>query len=301
MGLITIIPILTKSLGKTVARHTELFIVLASIKTKISNIRAYLLFEENKKQQAIINDLTRRLALKDKIISIISHDVRSPLDSLKSLLELLSAGKVSQHEFHEITSHLNQQVGQLAHFMEDLLKWIRNLTTDVKPHFEQIFIHRLVREIVGLFALQAQRKQVDLQSQISSSTIVYADKEMVKLVLRNLINNAIKFCKPGDRILVNATEYLGEVRISVEDTGQGIARESISKLFEVSHLSTAGTKSETGTGLGLNLCKEFVEKMGGKISVTSREGHGSKFEFTIHSPSTPRYEFQKFIDGHDSP
>ena len=144
--------------------------------------------------------------------------------------------------------------------------------------------------------MQAKSKQIDLRLQVSNDTVIYADEEMVKLVLRNLINNALKFCNAGDSITLEAKEYLGEVHISVQDTGQGIPKENISKLFGMSHLSTTGTKSEVGTGLGLALCKEFVEKMGGKINVTSAEGDGSKFEFTIHSPTSPSYEFLQFIE-----
>lgn len=294
MSLTSTLPILAKSLSKTFAPHTLLFVILASIKTKIANIKAYLLAEQNKKQEEIINDLTLRLALKDKIISILSHDIRSPLDSLKALLELLGEEKVSQAEFDDIASNINMQVSHLSQFLENLLRWIKNVNTDVKPHFEQISLPKLVDESVALFALQAKRKRINLQSQISNDTVIYADEEMVKLVLRNLINNAVKFCNAGDSIFVEAKDYLGEVHISVRDTGQGITVKNMSALF--GHLSTKGTKNEIGTGLGLNLCKEFVEKMGGKISVTSVEGEGSKFEFTIHSPTSPSYEFLKFIE-----
>jgi signal transduction histidine kinase len=296
MSLITDFPILTKSLTKTLACNTLLLVFLSSIRTKVANIKAYLLTEENKKQEEVINDLRRRLALKDKIISIISHDMRSPLDSLKALLELLNEEKISQNEFYKIASNINHQVGYLSQFLENLLNWIKNINNDIKPHFKQVPLHRLVNETIGLFALQAKRKQINLRSQISDKTVIYADEEMVKLVLRNLINNAVKFSSAGDSIYVEVMERLGEVHISVRDTGQGISEENISKLFGVSHLSSMGTKNEIGTGLGLTLCKEFIEKMGGKIHVTSVEGNGSKFEFTIHSPTSPSYEFQQFLE-----
>jgi len=293
------IAFLTKIVSNTFARPAFIFVLFASIKSTVANIRAYVQAEENKKQEEIINDLKSRLALKDRIISIISHDIRSPLDSLTSLLELLSEEKVSQQEFQEVVSLLNQQVDQLSQFLETLLKWIKNLTTEIKPNFDQIYLHHIADDSVALFTLQAKRKKIKIQSRVSADTVIYADKEMIKLVLRNLINNAVKFCKAGDLITVGAKEYYGEVHVFVEDTGQGISQKNISRLFDVSHLSTAGTKNEIGTGLGLNLCKEFVEKMGGKIRVTSIEGNGSKFEFTIHSPSSPSYEFQQLVERHD--
>ena len=299
MSLVTILPIVTKGLSKTFARTALFLVFFSSIKSKISNIRVHLLAEENKKQAEIISDLTRRLALKDRIISIISHDTRSPLHTLRSLLDLLNDNHVTQEEFREIAASLNQQVGQLSLFLENLLNWIKNINAEIKPRFAQLPLHGIVEESIGLFALQAKRKLINIESRVSSNAIVYADEEMVKLVLRNLVNNAIKFCNEGDSIFIETKEFLGGVRISVEDTGQGISQESISTLFEVSHLNSVGTKDEIGTGLGLNLCREFVEKMGGKITATSAEGEGSKFEFTINAPSTPSYEFQKFIDGHE--
>jgi signal transduction histidine kinase len=212
-------------------------------------------------------------------------------------LELLSEKKINSREFREITSSLNLQVGQLSQFLENLLKWIRNITTEIKPHFEEIPLLQVVEESVGLFAMQAKKKHVKIKTRVSDKTNIYADKEMIKLVLRNLINNAIKFCHEDDRILVEAKESLGEVCISVQDTGQGISKENISKLFEPLYLTTVGTKNEIGTGLGLSLCKEFIEKMGGKISVASEEGEGSKFEFIIHSPTSPSYEFLQFMEN----
>lgn len=258
-----------------------------------------MLTEQNKNQEDIINDLKRRLALKDRFISIITHDIRSPLATLKGLLELVNEGKVDKKEFYELTSNLNHQVGQLSQFMENLLKWIKNINEEIKPHFEQLLLQRIVDESVGLYYLQAKSKGINIRSHVLNGTVIYADEEMVKLVLRNLINNAVKFCVAGDSITVKAKEYLGEVHISVEDTGLGIAEENISKLFDFSHSSTVGTKNEIGTGLGLTLCKEFIEKMGGTITVTSAEGNGSKFEFTTHSPFSPSYKFQQFIEGHD--
>ena len=297
MSLITILPILAKSLSKGFARTSFFFVLLISLRDKLSSIRAYLaLTEKIKKQEEAIHELTSRLALKDRIISIISHDIRSPLNTLKSLLELLSERHVSQDEFHKIASNLNVQVGQLSQFLENLLKWIRNMTTEIKPRFELIPLHHIVNETIGLFALEAERKQIDLKSHVLDSTVIYADEEMVKLVLRNLTNNAIKFCNSGDRISIDAKESLGEVCVIVEDTGQGIPEENIPKLFEFSHLSTLGTKNEIGTGLGLSLCKEFIKKMGGKITAQSAEGEGSRFEFTIHSPSSPSYEFLRLIE-----
>jgi len=297
MSLSAVLPLLAKSFAKGLARTSFLFVFFISLRDKVNNIKAYLtLVEQIKKQEEIITELSNRLALKDRILSIISHDIRSPLGTLKSLLELLSERHVSQEEFHGIASKLNLQVGQLSQFLDNLLKWIKNMTTEIKPQFELISLHSIVSETVNLFALDAKKKEIDIQSHIAEHISIYADKEMTKLVLRNLINNAIKFCNSGDRISIRAEEYHGEVCVAVQDTGQGISQENIPKLFEFSHLSTLGTKNEIGTGLGLTLCKEFIKKMGGKISVESVEGEGSKFEFTVPSPSSPSNEFLRFIE-----
>jgi len=139
----------------------------------------------------------------------------------------------------------------------------------------------LVNNIIQLFSLNAKDKQIALNNNLSESLMVYADKNTIQLVVRNLLSNALKFCRQNDTITVSASIENGFCKVCIADTGVGIAPNNIDKLFGLNNFTTKGSKNEIGTGLGLVLCKEFVEKNGGKIWVNSELGKGSKFCFTI--------------------
>jgi two-component system sensor histidine kinase/response regulator len=141
--------------------------------------------------------------------------------------------------------------------------------------------------VLLLLQLQAQNKQVYLESRLEGPVYCYADREMVNLVLRNLLSNAIKFTPEHGKVSIGATQHDGQVEVSVQDTGIGISQDNIPQLFGDNYYTTRGTNHETGTGLGLKLCKEFLEKNGGSISVTSEKGKGSTFTFTL-----PQYDEQ---------
>lgn len=258
-----------------------------------------LLAEDDERRGEKLTELMRENALKDRLLSIISHDFRSPLYSLKSLLNLLATQKVNQEEFQRVIGLLESQVEYLDQFTENILKWTRNNTSEIKPKLEPLALHPLVKETVDLLSYMAERKGIHIYYDIPENSMVFADGEMIKLVLRNLIMNAIKFCFPNDNIYIRANHQDEMISISVCDTGQGISLEKIPSLFTASHDTTKGTRNEIGVGLGLTLCKEFVEKMGGTIRVTSPAEKGSCFEFTVHSPTTPSSDFQMFIDAHE--
>ncbi len=267
-----------KSYGYT----TIALLFLSMVRSKLPNLKGYMLLADQMRQMEEANqELTRLNALKDRMLSIISHDARAPLDSLKSLLRLLMNNSLTQEELQSIISNLDNQVGHLSHFLENLLRWTKNHFEQIKPRPGKLSLLDLVKENIELFLLNAKGKQIDIRLDVSEKIRIYADEEMIKLVLRNLISNAIKFCHANDSIFIYAGYEKDMVRVSVKDTGQGISEASMSNLFELSHLSTKGTKDEIGIGLGLTLCREFVEKAGGKISATSELGKGSCFEFTV--------------------
>ncbi len=263
------------------------------IRNKLPNLKGYMLLADQMRQMEEANqELTRLNALKDRMLSIISHDTRAPLDSLKSLLRLLVNNNLTQNELQSVISNLDNQVGQLSNFLENLLRWTKNHFEQIRLHAGKLSLLNLVRENIELFLLNARRKQIVIQVDVSEKIMIYADEEMIKLVLRNLISNAIKFCHANDSIYINATHEQGMIRVSVKDTGRGMSEEHMSNLFELSHLSTKGTKDEIGIGLGLTLCREFVEKAGGKISATSELGKGSCFEFTVpRFPEVASFDF----------
>jgi signal transduction histidine kinase len=145
----------------------------------------------------------------------------------------------------------------------------------------------MVDDVLQLLKLQADNKQVYLESRMEQPLFCYADREMVNLVLRNLLSNAIKFTPEHGKVSIGATQNGRQIEVFVKDTGIGISHENIHQLFGDNYYTTRGTNHETGTGLGLKLCKEFLEKNGGNITVQSERGKGSTFTFTL-----PRYENQ---------
>ncbi len=245
-------------------------------------LKGYLhLADQNRQLEEAIHQLENQVKLRDRLLSIISHDVRSPLNSLKSLLNLLSSRRLAPGELREITLNLNHQVEHLTGFLENLLRWTKNHVDQINPDKENLLLRPLVMETIELLLPLAQKKRIHIHCFITQNEMIYGDAEMIKVIMRNLISNAIKFCDPRDSIYLQAYQMPGGVIISVRDTGRGIGKERLEKLFQVSNLSTRGTKDEVGTGLGLALCREFVEKLGGIIQVSSEEGQGRCFEFTI--------------------
>jgi signal transduction histidine kinase len=291
-------PLLTvaETLSKNFVETIFAVVFLGSLKNKTARTKELKLAQHDEKQDEKLTELMRENAMKDRLLSIISHDFRSPLSSLRSLLNILSRQKIDQKEFQQVVGQLESQVEYLNQFTENILKWARNNTTEIKPKFQQLLLRPLVKETVDLLSYMAERKGICIYFDISESTMVFGDEEMIKLVLRNLIMNAIKFCYSNDNIYVTAKRQNELVSISVCDTGRGIGHENVADLFKPSHVTTKGTKNEVGVGLGLSLCKEFVEKMGGTIHATGAKEKGSCFEFTVHSPTAPSSNFQNFIE-----
>ena len=235
----------------------------------------------NREVEAQKKTLENSNKIKDKLISIISHDFRSPLNSLEGILDLMSQGRISEEEMKIIASDLRIKVNITTSLLDNLLNWAKNQMQGIKPDPRVFDIKKLVEETTNLVALQAANKGVKVSTEIDKSVDVFADLEMTQLVLRNLLNNAIKFTNQGDQVIVNILHQPDFITLSVKDTGIGMHEEELDQIFTDASNSRLGTSYEKGTGLGLMLCKDFVEKNGGEISVESKEGLGSNFFFTI--------------------
>jgi len=163
-----------------------------------------------------------------------------------------------------------------------LLEWAQTQTDRMEYEFKNIDFYETSIKIVDILKTTALNKNILIKNEVKENTFVFADEKAIETVLRNLIANAIKFTKPDGIIKLETEIKDDEIAISVSDSGIGMSTESINKLFKIEvHHTTVGTNNETGTGLGLLLCKEFVEKHGGKIWVESELGMGSKFSFTL--------------------
>lgn len=216
---------------------------------------------------------------KDKFFSIISHDLKSPFTSLVGFSEFLvhELDNLSIEEIKEYSSSIHNSATGVLRLLENLLQWSRfqRGKIDFKP--ENIDIKSLVNDIFELYKISAKNKGIELINAVGDNLPVFADKNMMETVLRNLTANAIKFTKSGGKVSIYS-ELDDKVNIIVEDTGVGISKENIQKLFKLdTHHTTVGTNNEQGTGLGLIICKDFVVKNNGKISVESQPDVGTRF------------------------
>ncbi|NOU19371.1 MAG: hypothetical protein HOO91_17585 [Bacteroidales bacterium] len=226
-------------------------------------------------------DLRELNALKDKIFSIISHDLRSPLFSLIGMLNLAKDGYFSIEEQNQILSELSKNVEYNTELLENLLKWASSQMMDSSINSVCFDIHDIVRNKVNLYEKTAAQKGIKLENKVNVNTEVLADRDMIEVVMRNLITNAIKFSKEGDVVVISSKSQEGIITTCVADNGMGIPGEAIEKLFGKHVFSTRGTLNEKGTGLGLILCRDFIQLNGGRIWVESELYKGSKFFFTL--------------------
>jgi signal transduction histidine kinase len=232
-------------------------------------------------------ELTELNQVKNKLFSVIAHDLKTPMYALRNLFHNMQKYKLSSQEILDMVPGIAAEMNYTTSLMENLLQWAKSQMKHATVNPEVLDVQRMVIEVLQLLQLQAENKQVYLESQLDEPVYCYADKEMVNLVLRNLLSNAIKFTPKHGTVYVGATEKSRQIEVFVQDTGIGMSRENMQRIFGDNYYTTKGTNHETGTGLGLKLCKEFLEKNGGDITVQSEPGKGSIFSFTL-----PRYDNQ---------
>ncbi len=238
----------------------------------------------NERLQQSESELTVLNANKDKFFSIISHDLKSPFHSLMGFSEILSGdlNSFSREEIQDFGKHIHTTTQQLFNLLDNLLQWSRLQTGKLEYRPTRIELFPIVSNTIALLQGNALRKQIQLNCDFDSTLTAYADGTMVQLILQNLVSNSIKFTPFEGKIHIFAELQDDFVELSVGDSGVGIDKETLPKLFKIEEpCSTVGTNNETGTGLGLVLCKELVEKNGGTIGVDSEPNKGSRFWFTL--------------------
>ncbi|MCD4771939.1 MAG: PAS domain S-box protein [Bacteroidales bacterium] len=223
-------------------------------------------------------------ATKDKFFNIIGHDLRSPFNTISGFAELLSTqfNEFNNDEKKAMAEAIYKTSNNTLKLIDNLLFWSRSQNNSIKFEPEKFHLKVLVNNLLVLFKDVAAKKKINISAKIPVPITVFCDENMINIVLRNLTSNAIKFTSKNGNVLITAKKENGNIKISIKDDGVGIEPEDINKLFKIDEsVSTLGTDNESGTGLGLILCKEFVEKNGGKISVISKVGKGSTFSFTL--------------------
>ena len=244
-----------------------------------------------KRNEQIIKDQNRQLKSlntdKDRFISILAHDLKSPMGGLLGLTELMArqGHSYDSAKIVNFSQHINQTAQNISNLLDDLLAWARTQSGKIPFNPQNVGLKQFYDEIIGILRSSADKKNIKVQYQVSDVLNVFADRDMLKTILRNLMSNAIKFTNEGGKVIIQANQQNDGVVVKVSDTGVGIKPEKTEYIFEgLQHDSQAGTANEKGTGFGLLLCKEFVDKHGGTIWVESQEGVGSDFYFKLPHP-----------------
>lgn len=240
---------------------------------------------KNEQIKSYAEEQKQLLATKDKFFSIIAHDVRNPFVGIVnfSKITLSHFDRLDKTEIHESLQLINKTATQGHELLENLLKWSRSQTGTIVISPEKLIVNDIIKSIITSLKSQADNKKIKLLSQFDSVIVLDTDKEMLETILRNLISNAVKFTPENGFVKTSAVLNSDNVIITVTDTGIGISNDDIKKLFRIDSKmqSRMGTANESGSGLGLILCKEFVDKLGGTISVLSKINEGTKFILTF--------------------
>jgi signal transduction histidine kinase len=225
--------------------------------------------------------LESSLRFKNKVLSVIAHDLKNPIASIAQFSDLLvtKPGLVGKRQ---ILDSLQESSQAAVALLDNLLYWGRSQADELSVSSENLEMESLIAEVISLFTHMAAQKEVTLHSSIFPGTTAYADKALIKIVVRNLVSNAIKFTPGKGTVTIQVQPEKNEIRVSVSDTGIGINQEILEQFNKAGHLkSTMGTDKEIGTGLGLQLVSDLVEKSGGKLIIDSKTGKGSTFTFTL--------------------
>lgn len=230
-------------------------------------------------------ELQRTIAGRDKLYSVIAHDLRSLMGSIKMVLNMLILNLPSEKigtEMYELLTMANQTTEDVFSLLDNLLKWTKSQIGKLNVVYQDVDLVEVTDGVIEIFSMVASLKKIRIREMKPEKMMVNADIDMLKTVVRNLLSNAIKFSKENSEVLVKMEEVDGMAVVSVQDYGCGISEEGQKKLLHTdTHFSTFGTNNEEGSGLGLLLCKDFVVKNGGKLWFTSKEGEGSIFSFSI--------------------
>lgn len=223
-------------------------------------------------------------ATKDKFFSIISHDLRSPFNGFLGLTKLIETDSpgMDKQEILDMVKTMNESAKNLYELLDNLLTWSRIQRGALDFQLDNCVLAFIVKQNINLLGDPAKQKNVELINNIKKNVQVFADLSMLNTVIRNLISNAIKFTRMNGRVTISSEDIDDFVVVVIEDTGIGMSSDLVSKLFKIEEkVSRPGTEGEPSTGLGLILCKEFIDKHGGKISVESEINKGSRFSFTL--------------------
>ena len=230
-------------------------------------------------------ELRKTIVGRDKLYSVIAHDLRSPLASIKMVLNMMVLGlseDVIGKEMYQMLQMVNHSTEDVFSLLDNLLKWTKSQIGKLNVVYQDFRIDEVVEGVLDIFSLVSKSKNIQLVNDSIDTVSVHADVDMVKTILRNLLSNALKFSYEGSQIIIGSQVETDKVIVSVKDSGKGMSAEDKEKLLKTeTHFSRYGTNNEEGSGLGLLLCQDFAIKNGGDLWFESEEGKGSTFFFSI--------------------
>jgi signal transduction histidine kinase len=245
----------------------------------------------NRKKEKHINELINKQnealeqhnKFKDKVFSIVAHDLRSPIASIQSMFSLLDQGLISQEDFMTFRKDMTHQVNTLTLLLENLLSWSKKqMQKGLQTNRSVVVVKEIIDQNLALFNEISISKQIDIKSTVFEDLKIMADVDQFDLIIRNLLSNAIKFTPKGGSILLDTKEEKGQIKISVKDSGVGMTQETINKIIANEVVSHKGTNGEKGTGLGLTLTKEFIENNNGTFNICSKPNQGTEITITFN-------------------
>ena len=226
-------------------------------------------------------ELTGLNTLKNKLFSIISHDLKAPLYALRNLFSDVQQQNISPDELKKVIPDVVNDLNYTVGLMDNLLQWAKTQMQSEEVYPQKVDIGKLIKEVVELLRLQSEAKKIKIKRNTSEGIYGYMDKDMINLVVRNLVSNAIKFTPENGNISIGVHEKKSFVEVYVQDNGTGISQDALLKINNNDFYTTRGTASESGTGLGLMLCKEYLARNGARLHIESKMGKGTVFSFSL--------------------
>ncbi len=241
-----------------------------------------IVYHRTKELQNANEELTKANSAKDLMFSIVAHDLRGPIGVIYSLLEMINELDLNDKELIEIFHDLKISSKNTYHLLDNLLIWAQSQKNEIKLKPEILDLEEVINKCISVVCIMAKNKKISIKLNMTKNIMIFADENMIFTVIRNILQNAIKFSSSNTEIELITKKMEHFIQIEIRDQGVGMKPEKMKRLFKIGiENSTRGTHNEKGTGLGLIICKDFIEKNGGKFWIKSQEGQGSTFFLTI--------------------
>ncbi len=280
--LLLVVAILLLLYYKRNSENKNANVLLQKQKQEIAEVN-----EELKTQMEIINaqnvELEKLNRVKNKFFSIVSHDLRAPINSLKSLFEMYRDGILNEEELGGLLNRLEDTIYNTASFLDNLLEWSKSQLEGITVNPIQVELHQIVAHNIKLMDSQIRTKFIKVQNNVPTNALAFVDLNMIHVVIRNLLSNAIKFCKANDEVIFEAWIENENIICTIRDTGPGISDIDLENLFNLAHTPNTGTAGEKGYHIGLILCQDMIAQNNGSLKVDSQLGKGTTFFITLPS------------------